>query len=108
MHERSLPASPNWYCSRCSDVNSSGLLGVGAKNTIYLIDVSASSCRVTGECVVTAGHAGGHSGTYPSASVRLKLMLNAGKKSCFCPNQGGQIISGVMISLQLLESCTKR
>lgn len=50
MHERSLPASPNWYCSRCSDVSSSGkLLGVGAKNTIYLIDISASSCRVVGE-----------------------------------------------------------
>uniref|UniRef100_A0A3Q4HGP8 Gem (nuclear organelle) associated protein 5 n=1 Tax=Neolamprologus brichardi TaxID=32507 RepID=A0A3Q4HGP8_NEOBR len=46
MRERSLPASPNWYCSRCSDVSSSGLLGVGAKNVIYLIDVSASSCRV--------------------------------------------------------------
>ncbi|XP_068456431.1 gem-associated protein 5 [Clinocottus analis] len=51
MHERSLPASPNWYCSRCSDVNGSGLLGVGAKNIIFLIDVSASSCRVTGELV---------------------------------------------------------
>ncbi|XP_070699947.1 gem-associated protein 5 [Pempheris klunzingeri] len=51
MHERSLTASPNWYCSRCSDVNSSGLLGVGAKNIIYLIDVSASSCRVVGELV---------------------------------------------------------
>lgn len=54
MHERSLPASPNWYCSRCSDVSSSGrLLGVGAKNTIFLIDISASSCRVVGEL---AGH----------------------------------------------------
>ncbi|XP_037322661.2 gem-associated protein 5 isoform X2 [Pungitius pungitius] len=51
MHERSLPASPNWYCSRSSDVNDSGLLGVGAKNVIFLIDVSASSCRVTGELV---------------------------------------------------------
>ncbi|CAJ1063279.1 gem-associated protein 5 [Xyrichtys novacula] len=51
MHERSLPASPNWYCSRCSDVNSSGLLGVGAKNNIYLISVSADTCRVTGELV---------------------------------------------------------
>lgn len=52
MHERSLPASPNWYCSRCCDVSSAGLLGVGAKNTIYLIDVSsASGCRVTGELV---------------------------------------------------------
>lgn len=51
MHERCLPASPNWYCSRCSDVSSDGLLGVGAKNIIYLIEVSASSCRVTGELV---------------------------------------------------------
>ncbi|KAI9527302.1 hypothetical protein NQZ68_032173 [Dissostichus eleginoides] len=51
MHERSLPASPNWYCSRSSDVSSSGLLGAGAKNIIYLIDVSASSCRVVGELV---------------------------------------------------------
>uniref|UniRef100_A0AAX7T8E8 Anaphase-promoting complex subunit 4 WD40 domain-containing protein n=1 Tax=Astatotilapia calliptera TaxID=8154 RepID=A0AAX7T8E8_ASTCA len=51
MRERSLPASPNWYCSRCSDVSSSGLLGVGAKNIIYLIDVSVSSCRVAGELV---------------------------------------------------------
>ncbi|KAK2882258.1 gem-associated protein 5 [Channa argus] len=51
MHERLLPASPNWYCSRCSDVNSSGLLGVGAKNIIYLIDVSALCCRVVGELV---------------------------------------------------------
>ncbi len=56
MHERSLPASPNWYCSRCSDVSSSGLLGVGAKNIIFLIDVCASSCRVVGEFVVNAGH----------------------------------------------------
>jgi len=56
MRDRSLPASPNWYCSRCSDVNSKGLLGVGAKNVIYLIDVSASSCRVTGEAVEAAAH----------------------------------------------------
>ncbi|AWO99551.1 putative gem-associated protein 5 [Scophthalmus maximus] len=49
MTERSLPASPNWYCSRCSDVNRDGLLGVGAKNIIYLVDVSATSCRVVGE-----------------------------------------------------------
>lgn len=49
MHERSLPPSPNWYCSRCSDLNSDGLLGFGGKNIIYLIDVSASSCVVVGE-----------------------------------------------------------
>ncbi|KAM6907183.1 gem-associated protein 5 [Xenentodon cancila] len=51
MRDRSLPASPNWYCSRCSDISRSGLLGVGAKHVIYLIDVSASSCRVAGELV---------------------------------------------------------
>nr|XP_015817348.2 gem-associated protein 5 isoform X1 [Nothobranchius furzeri] len=49
MNERSLPASPNWYCSRCSDVNSNGLLGFGANTVIYLVDVSASSCKITGE-----------------------------------------------------------
>ncbi|XP_028322979.1 gem-associated protein 5 [Gouania willdenowi] len=49
MRGRALPASPNWYCSRCSDVSSGGLLGVGAKNVIYLIDVTASSCVVSGE-----------------------------------------------------------
>uniref|UniRef100_A0AAQ5X517 Anaphase-promoting complex subunit 4 WD40 domain-containing protein n=1 Tax=Amphiprion ocellaris TaxID=80972 RepID=A0AAQ5X517_AMPOC len=51
MRDRSLPASPNWYCSRCSDVSRGGLLGVGAKNVICLLDVSASTCRVTGELV---------------------------------------------------------
>ncbi|XP_008274681.1 gem-associated protein 5 [Stegastes partitus] len=51
MRDRSLPASPNWYCSRCSDVSRGGLLGVGTKNIISLIDVSASSCRVSGELV---------------------------------------------------------
>nr|XP_061818666.1 gem-associated protein 5-like [Nerophis lumbriciformis] len=55
MHERLLPASPNWYCSRCCDVNSSGLLGYGAKNVLNLIDVSASTCRTVG---VLAGHKG--------------------------------------------------
>ncbi|KAF4077608.1 hypothetical protein AMELA_G00210050 [Ameiurus melas] len=49
MHERFLPASPNWYCSRCSDVNSHGVLGFGAKNTVYLLNVSASSAAVLGE-----------------------------------------------------------
>ncbi|XP_072302080.1 gem-associated protein 5 [Eucyclogobius newberryi] len=51
MHERCLPAAPNWYCSRCSDISSSGLLGFGAKNAVCLAQVSASSCRVTGELV---------------------------------------------------------
>uniref|UniRef100_A0A8B9H774 Gem (nuclear organelle) associated protein 5 n=1 Tax=Astyanax mexicanus TaxID=7994 RepID=A0A8B9H774_ASTMX len=49
MHERLLPASPNWYCSRCSDVNSSGVLGFGAKSTVYLLKVTADSAAVLGE-----------------------------------------------------------
>ncbi|XP_036380032.1 gem-associated protein 5 [Megalops cyprinoides] len=49
MHERLLPASPNWYCSRSSDTNAKGIFGFGAKNTIYLISVTASSPVVVGE-----------------------------------------------------------
>uniref|UniRef100_A0A672QUK4 Gem nuclear organelle associated protein 5 n=1 Tax=Sinocyclocheilus grahami TaxID=75366 RepID=A0A672QUK4_SINGR len=49
MHQRHLPASPNWYCSRCSDINGKGVLGFGAKNTIYLLNVTAVSPAVTGE-----------------------------------------------------------
>uniref|UniRef100_A0A671MBV8 Gem-associated protein 5-like n=1 Tax=Sinocyclocheilus anshuiensis TaxID=1608454 RepID=A0A671MBV8_9TELE len=49
MHQRHLPASPNWYCSRCSDLNGKGVLGFGAKNTIYLLNVTAVSPAVTGE-----------------------------------------------------------
>uniref|UniRef100_A0A3Q4H9G2 Gem (nuclear organelle) associated protein 5 n=1 Tax=Neolamprologus brichardi TaxID=32507 RepID=A0A3Q4H9G2_NEOBR len=37
MRERSLPASPNWYCSRCSDVSSSGLLAVTAGHHTYAV-----------------------------------------------------------------------
>lgn len=48
MHQRHLPASPNWYCSRCSDINGKGVLGFGAKNTIYLLNVTAASPAVTG------------------------------------------------------------
>lgn len=48
MHERLLPASPNWYCARCSDVNGLGVLGFGAKNSVYLLQVSARSAAVLG------------------------------------------------------------
>lgn len=49
MHQRHLPASPNWYCSRCSDINGKGVLGFGAKNNIYLLNVTAASPAVTGK-----------------------------------------------------------
>uniref|UniRef100_A0A8C5CGQ9 Gem nuclear organelle associated protein 5 n=1 Tax=Gadus morhua TaxID=8049 RepID=A0A8C5CGQ9_GADMO len=48
MHERVIPASPNWYCGRCSDTNQRGVMGFGARNTVYLLDVSAESCSVLG------------------------------------------------------------
>lgn len=49
MHERLLPASPNWYCSRCSDVSVNGVFGFGAKNVIHLLQVTATSPSVIGE-----------------------------------------------------------
>uniref|UniRef100_A0AAY4ECC5 Anaphase-promoting complex subunit 4 WD40 domain-containing protein n=1 Tax=Denticeps clupeoides TaxID=299321 RepID=A0AAY4ECC5_9TELE len=53
MHDRLLPASPNWYCSRCSDINARGVLGFGAKNGIYLVQISVAKPVVIGEL---AGH----------------------------------------------------
>ncbi|KAF5892297.1 gem-associated protein 5 isoform X2 [Clarias magur] len=49
MHERLLPASPNWYCSRCSDVSRRGVLGFGAKSSVFLLEVGASSAAALGE-----------------------------------------------------------
>ncbi|TRY96147.1 hypothetical protein DNTS_028341 [Danionella cerebrum] len=49
MHQRHLPPSPNWYCSRCSDNNGKGVFGFGAKNAVYLVNVNAASPVVTGE-----------------------------------------------------------
>ncbi|XP_051955361.1 gem-associated protein 5 [Xyrauchen texanus] len=51
MHQRHLPASPNWYCSRCSDINNNGVLGFGAKNAIYLLKVTAAAPAVIGELI---------------------------------------------------------
>ncbi|NXX93521.1 GEMI5 protein, partial [Centropus bengalensis] len=40
--ERALPASPNWYSSRCSDASSDGrLFGFAARSRVCLLDVSA-------------------------------------------------------------------
>ncbi|KAJ8266854.1 hypothetical protein GJAV_G00135440 [Gymnothorax javanicus] len=49
MHERLLPASPNWYCSRSSDISRNGIFGFGAKNSVFLIDITGSSPVVVGE-----------------------------------------------------------
>ncbi|MBN3319146.1 GEMI5 protein, partial [Atractosteus spatula] len=49
MAERLLSASPNWYCSRSSDTNVKGVLGFGAKNSVYLLQISAQSPVILGE-----------------------------------------------------------
>ncbi|XP_069051438.1 gem-associated protein 5 isoform X2 [Lepisosteus oculatus] len=49
MSERLLSASPNWYCSRSSDTNVKGVLGFGAKNSVYLLQISSQSPAILGE-----------------------------------------------------------
>ncbi|GCC39496.1 hypothetical protein chiPu_0023904, partial [Chiloscyllium punctatum] len=53
MPGKLLTPSPNWYCSRCSDTNPRGILGFGAKNSIFLLEVSPSQPLILGEL---AGH----------------------------------------------------
>lgn len=41
---RVLPASPNWYCSRCSDTSGDGrLFGFAARHRISVLDVSTAT-----------------------------------------------------------------
>ncbi|XP_048399577.1 gem-associated protein 5 isoform X2 [Stegostoma tigrinum] len=53
MPGKLLTPSPNWYCSCCSDTNPRGILGFGAKNSIFLLEISPSQPLVLGEL---AGH----------------------------------------------------
>ncbi|XP_060692934.1 gem-associated protein 5 [Hemiscyllium ocellatum] len=53
MPGRLLTPSPNWYCSRCSDTSPRGILGFGAKNSIFLLEVSPGQPLILGEL---AGH----------------------------------------------------
>ncbi|XP_043560145.1 gem-associated protein 5 [Chiloscyllium plagiosum] len=53
MPGKLLTPSPNWYCSRCSDTNPRGILGFGAKNSIFLLEVSPGQPLILGEL---AGH----------------------------------------------------
>ncbi|NXQ33491.1 GEMI5 protein, partial [Alaudala cheleensis] len=49
---RALPASPNWYSSRCSDASSDGrLFGFAARHRICLLDVSATAPAFYGELI---------------------------------------------------------
>ncbi|NXC39944.1 GEMI5 protein, partial [Penelope pileata] len=52
---RALPASPNWYCSRCSDTSGDGrFFGFAARHRITLLDVSTATPTFHGELI---GHA---------------------------------------------------
>ncbi|XP_053935308.1 gem-associated protein 5 isoform X3 [Cuculus canorus] len=49
---RALPASPNWYCSRCSDASSDGrFFGFAARSRVCLLDVSAAAPAFRGELI---------------------------------------------------------
>ncbi|XP_074527898.1 gem-associated protein 5 [Halichoeres trimaculatus] len=92
MHQRSLPASPNWYCSRCSDISSSGLLGVGAKNNVFLIDVSASSCRVRGELVGHKDFVSGFSFCHHPGQSHLCVSSSTDGSVCFWDSDNRSLI----------------
>ncbi|KAM8972948.1 gem-associated protein 5 isoform 2-T2 [Pelodytes ibericus] len=47
---RMLSASPNWYCSRCSDA-AGGLFGFGARNSIHLMRITPEEPGFYGELV---------------------------------------------------------
>ncbi|KAM3844618.1 gem-associated protein 5 isoform 2-T2 [Vipera latastei] len=50
--ERVLPASPNWYCSRCSDASQDGrLFGFAARHSLCLLEVRASVPTFYGELI---------------------------------------------------------
>ena len=48
MGEFVLPASPSWYCSRVSDCTNQGLYLFGAKNCVYILDLSTPPVRYVG------------------------------------------------------------
>lgn len=51
---RVLPASPNWYSSRCSDASSDGrLFGFAARHRVCLLEIGGAAPKFYG--TVTAG-----------------------------------------------------
>lgn len=50
---RVLPASPNWYCSRCSDTSGDGrLFGFAARHRISVLDVSTATPTFHGTAAI--------------------------------------------------------
>ena len=48
-----LPASPNWYCSAVADCSLNKIYAFGARNCVYLLDVSSQTPVFDGQL---AGH----------------------------------------------------
>uniref|UniRef100_A0A8C6XMD1 Gem nuclear organelle associated protein 5 n=1 Tax=Naja naja TaxID=35670 RepID=A0A8C6XMD1_NAJNA len=50
--ESVLPASPNWYCSRCSDASQDGhLFGFAARHSVCLLEVRPTAPNFYGELI---------------------------------------------------------
>ncbi|XP_026540805.1 gem-associated protein 5-like [Notechis scutatus] len=50
--ESVLPASPNWYCSRCSDASQDGhLFGFAARHSVCLLEVRPTAPTFYGELI---------------------------------------------------------
>uniref|UniRef100_A0AC11C848 Gem nuclear organelle associated protein 5 n=1 Tax=Ovis aries TaxID=9940 RepID=A0AC11C848_SHEEP len=45
---RTLPPSPNWYCSRCSDAVPGGLFGFAARTSVFLVRVGPGADTIPG------------------------------------------------------------
>ncbi|XP_070230769.1 gem-associated protein 5 isoform X3 [Bos mutus] len=45
---RTLPPSPNWYCSRCSDAVPGGLFGFAARTSVFLVRVGPGADAIPG------------------------------------------------------------
>ncbi|XP_064243528.1 gem-associated protein 5 isoform X2 [Passer domesticus] len=75
MGVRALPASPNWYSSRCSDASSDGrLFGFAARHRVCLLDVAAGAPTFYGELL-------GHTDRISAFAF------------CHCPGHGGRCAS---------------
>lgn len=45
---QTLPPSPNWYCTRCSDAVPGGLFGFAARTSVFLVRVGPGAGATAG------------------------------------------------------------
>ncbi|XP_036900726.1 gem-associated protein 5 [Sturnira hondurensis] len=48
LEPRTLPPSPNWYCTRCSDAVPGGLFGFAARTSVFLVRVGPGAGAIAG------------------------------------------------------------